>query len=249
MPAPEESPNKTAFLNRVREALGRGEPMLHPPDHPPLRANAVRQQEKVRTVVARNKARRAQTLDRLARTAAAASWSVRRARDAEEAAEAVASIAQQTGAKSVIRSSEDVFKRVDVDSALRSVGAAPAILASGRSRRRGQLRDMAFRADLGVAGVAYAVAETASCVIVPRRGVARLASLAPPSLALIVEPEQVLETLDDFFALTRLDRMQSRSRGPNYVNFISGPSRTADIEQTLTIGVHGPGDVHLIIIG
>ncbi len=249
MPAPEEHPNKAAFLKRVREALGRSEPVLHPPDHPPLRANAVRQQEKIRTVVARNEARRAQTLDRLAQTAAAASWSVRRARDAADAADAVAQIAQRTGAKNVVRSAEDIFKRVDVDGALRSVGASPAVLASGRSRRKDQLREAAFRADMGVTGVAYAVAETASCVVVPRRGVARLASLAPPSLALIVEPEQVLETLDDFFALTRLERMQSRSRSPNYVNFISGPSRTADIEQTLTIGVHGPGDVHLIIIG
>ena len=249
MPAPEEHPNKAAFLMRVREALGRSDPVLHPPDHPPLRANAVRQQEKVRTVIARNEARRAQTLDRLARTAAAASWSVRRARDAGDAADAVAQIARQIGAKSVVRSAEDLFKRVDVDGALRSVGASPAVLASGRSRRRSQLRETAFRADLGVTGVAYAVAETASCAVVPRRGVARLASLAPPSLALIVEAEQVLETLDDFFALTRLERMQSRGRGPNYLNFISGPSRTADIEQTLTIGVHGPGDVHMIIIG
>lgn len=249
MPAPEEHPNKAAFLRRVREALGRSEPVLHPPDHPPLRANAVRQQEKVRTVIARNAARRSQAVERLAQTAAAASWSVRRARDAADAANAVAQIAKQIGAKSVVRSAEDVFKRVDVDGALRSVGVSPAVLASGRSRRRSDLRETAFRADLGVTGVAYAVAETASCAVVPRRGVARLASLAPPSLALIVEAEQVLETLDDFFALTRLERMQYRSRGSNYLNFISGPSRTADIEQTLTIGVHGPGDVHLIIIG
>ncbi len=247
-PTPEEHPNKTAFLLRVREALGRTEPIVHMPDHPSLKANSTRQQEKVRTIVAKNAARRSQSLDRLARTASAASWNVRRAGDAEEAASIVAEIAQQSGVKNLVRSAEDIFKRVNIDTALRSVGVSPAILASGRSRSRGALRDMAFRADMGVTGVSYAIAETASCAVIPRRGVARLASLAPPRLVLLIESEQVVETLDDFFAITRLNRMQARGRAVNYFNFISGPSRTADIEQTLTIGVHGPGEVHMVIL-
>lgn len=248
-PAPEEHPNKAAFLLRVRSALGRSEPIVHTPDHPSLKANAARQQEKVRTILAKNEARRSQALDRLARTAAAASWNVRRVGDAEEAADTVAEIARQAGVKNLVRSAEDVFKRVNIDAALRATGVSPAVLASGRSRSREALRDMAFRADMGVTGVSYAIAETASCAVVPRRGVARLASLAPPSLVLLIEPEQVLETLDDFFAITRLNRMQARGRTANYFNFISGPSRTADIEQTLTIGVHGPGEVHMVILG
>ncbi len=248
-PTPEEHPNKAAFLQRVRGALGRSGPVVHMPDHPSLKSNAARQQEKVRTVVARNEARRSRTLDRLAQTAAAASWNVRRANDAEEAASIVAEIAQQSGVKNLVRSAEDVFKRVNIDATLRSVGVSPAILASGRTRSRGALRDMAFRADMGVTGVSYAIAETASCAVIPRRGVARLTSLAPPRLVLLIEPEQVLETLADFFAITRLNRMNARGRTANYFNFISGPSRTADIEQTLTIGVHGPGEVHMVILG
>ncbi len=249
MPAPEEHPNKAVFLQRVRSALGRSEPVAYPPDHPPLRANSTRQAEKVRTVLARNEARREQSIRRLAETAAAASWNVHRAGSAAEAASAVAGIARSGGHKSIVRSAEDVFTRIDLDSALRGVGASATVLASTRSRRRADLKAIAFRADMGVTGVAYAVAETASCAIIPRKGVARLASLAPPVLALIVEAEQVIETLDDFFALMRLNALQSRAHGPNYFNFISGPSRTADIEQTLTIGVHGPGEVHMIILG
>ena len=102
---------------------------------------------------------------------------------------------------------------------------------------------------MGVTGVGYAIAETASCAVIPRKGIARLASLAPSVLVLLIEAEQILENLDDFFAIIRLRRMESRSHGPNYYNFISGPSRTADIEQTLTVGVHGPGEVHMVIVG
>jgi len=247
-PAPEEHPNKAAFLQRVREALGRTEPVLHAPDHPPLTANSTRPAATVRTRAARNEAGRDQTGERLAGTAAAASGGVHRGHEAKGAAAAVAAIAQRAGAKSVVRSAEDIFKRVDIDAPLRSVGVSPIILAAGRSRRRSQLKEIAFRSDMGVTGVSYAIAETASCAVIPRRGVARLASLAPPVLVLIVEAEQVLESLDDFFAIARLHRMQARSHGPNYFNFISGPSRTADIEQTLTIGVHGPGEVHMVIL-
>ena len=253
MPTADEHANKAAFLERVREALGRSEPPPYPPDHPPLRANSTRQAEKVRTILARNEARRAQALDRLAETAAAASWNVRRVDDARGAAEAVAEAARAAGARSIVRTAEDIFSRVDVDAALRGVGATPVVLAAGRSRSRSRasLRETAFRSQMGVTGVSYAIAETASCAVIPRKGVARMASLAPPVLAVIVEAEQVLESLDDFFALMRHDAMQGRraGNGPAYYNFISGPSRTADIEQTLTIGVHGPGEVHMIIIG
>jgi L-lactate dehydrogenase complex protein LldG len=246
---PAEHPNKAAFLARVREALGRTEPILHTPDHAPLKSNQTRQEEKVRTVLARVAARRSVLCERLADVAARASWNVHRAATPDRAAEVLADIADGLKARHVVRTAEDVFTRVDVDGALRREGISPAILAAGRARRRSELKPMAFRADLGIVGVAYAIAETASCAVIQRKGVARLASLAPPVLAVVVEAEQVLESLDDFFAVMRLEYQKGRSHWAPYFNFISGPSRTADIEQTLTIGVHGPGQVHLVLVG
>ena len=248
MPTPVEDPNKAVFLERVRTALGRANPIIHTPDHPSLKATTLRQEEKVRTIQAKVIARRAQVVSRLSETATEASWSVHRASGPEQAAAIVADIAEHARAKNVIRSAEDIFKRVDIDASLRRKGVSPSVLAAGRSRRRSDLKRMAFGADLGITGVSYAIAETASCVVTPRKGVARMASLAPPVLVLLIDEEQVLETLDDFFAITRLQYQQNRGRSPNYYNFISGPSRTADIEQTLTIGVHGPGEVHMVLI-
>lgn len=249
MPTPDEHENKEAFLKRVREALGRSEPILHTPDHPSLKTTPPRQEEKVRTIQAKVEARRPQLIARLAETAEAASWNVHRVNTAEGAAATVAEIAGRAKAKSIIRSAEEVFSRVDVDGALRRRGLSWTVLASGGRRRRSDLKRLAFASDLGVTGVTFAIAETASCVITPRRGVARLTSLAPPTLVLVVEAEQVLESLDDFFAITRLGYQRDRGRSASYFNFISGPSRTADIEQTLTIGVHGPGEVHMVLVG
>jgi L-lactate utilization protein LutC len=249
MPTPVEDANKGAFIERVRAALGRTEPIAHTPDHVSLKTTMLRQEEKVRTIQAKAAARRSQSIAMLVENATAASWNVHRPSSGAAAAVTVAEIAQSVRAKHVIRSAEDIFKRVDVDATLRGAGITSTVLASGRSRRRSELQRLAFESDMGVTGVGYAIAETASCVVTPRRGVARLTSLAPPVIALIVEEDQVLETLDDFFAITRLELQHARGRTPNYFNFISGPSRTADIEQTLTIGVHGPGEVHMIIVG
>ena len=249
MPTPEEDPNKAAFIKRVRLALGRTEPIAHTPDHSALKTTMPRQEEKVRTIQAKVASRRGASVRRLIETATAASWNVHQVSGPEEAAAAVADIAQQLNAQHVVRSAEELFKKVDVDAALRRKGITSTVLATGRTRRRADLNRLAFEADLGVSGVTYAIAETASCAVTPHKGVARMTTLAPPAIALLVEADQVLENLDDFFALTRLQHQHLRGRAPNYFNFISGPSRTADIEQTLTIGVHGPGEVHMVIVG
>ena len=62
----------------------------------------------------------------------------------------------------------------------------------------------------------------------------------------LVRRGQVLASLDDLFAIRRLQFVEERM--PAYTNLISGPSRTADIEHTLVTGVHGPGDVHMILM-
>jgi L-lactate dehydrogenase complex protein LldG len=248
MPTPVEDPNKEAFLTRVRDALGRTSPIMITPDHPTLKTTLPRHEEKIRTTKARTEARRSQNIARLESTAIAASWHMHRASDAEIAANVVAEIASSIHAKNVVRTAEDIFKRVNTDATLRKRGVRSTVLASGRVRRKEDLKEIAFKADMGISGVEYAIAETASCAVFQRKGNARIATLAPPVLALIVEESKILETLDDFFAIVRFQFLTNRGRLPNYYNFISGPSRTADIEQTLTVGVHGPGEVHMILL-
>jgi L-lactate dehydrogenase complex protein LldG len=240
---------KKEFLQRVRSALGRTEPLRHMPDHPSLKMELPQQEQKVRTIQAKNEARRERLITGLLTRAEELGWRVNRVAGPEEAAQAVAEIARDAGAKKAARSAQDIFKRVDVDGFLRKVGINPLVLASGRTRHRNQLKPLSFDAEVGITGVDYAIAETGSCVVIPRKGLSRMVSLAPPVYIALVEPEQVVESLDDVFAMRRMEYLQNKGRDANYMNFISGPSRTADIEMTISIGVHGPGQVHLIMIG
>ena len=119
--------------------------------------------------------------------------------------------------------------------------------ARGDSQREALRNDIA-RADMGITGVDYAIAETGTCVLVPRQGVSRLVSVLPPVHIAVIEAHQVYETLDDLFALRRLAFMEGQGDMGSYLSLITGPSRTADIEQTLVTGVHGPIVVHMVIL-
>ena len=64
---------------------------------------------------------------------------------------------------------------------------------------------------------------------------------------MFVERGQVLPSLDELFTLRRDDFV--RGDFGSYMNLITGPSRTADIEYTIVTGVHGPGEVHMVLVG
>jgi L-lactate dehydrogenase complex protein LldG len=69
-------------------------------------------------------------------------------------------------------------------------------------------------------------------------------SLLPETHIALVRVERLVATMEDAWQLLRTER----GTLPRSVNFISGPSRTADIEQTLTLGAHGPYRVHVMLV-
>lgn len=70
-----------------------------------------------------------------------------------------------------------------------------------------------------------------------------MVSLLPPVHIAVFRRERILTGLDEFFSLVPMPAERSSS-----TVFITGPSRTADIEQILVRGVHGPGEVHAIVL-
>jgi L-lactate dehydrogenase complex protein LldG len=108
--------------------------------------------------------------------------------------------------------------------------------------RPGQIAQL-DSASIGLTGVDAAIAETGSIVVVSGPGRPRLASLLTPVHIALVRHRDIVPSLR---GLVR-SRAALASAGSNVV-VITGPSRTADIEHTLSRGVHGPGEVHVILV-
>lgn len=110
-------------------------------------------------------------------------------------------------------------------------------------------RDTAASAEVGVTGVDWALAETGTLVLVSGRGRPRSTSLLPATHVAIFGRDRLIESLEQVgVMLEALHTDPARSMSGAVINFVTGPSRTADIELTLTRGVHGPKDVHAIFV-
>ncbi|ERI10613.1 LutC/YkgG family protein [Aneurinibacillus aneurinilyticus] len=100
-------------------------------------------------------------------------------------------------------------------------------------------------ADIGIAVVEYAIAHTGTVVAVSGAEQGRSVSLLPTVFIAILQAHDVKTKMGEVMKdLTR----RFGNQLPAGVHFISGPSRSADIENDLTIGVHGPGIVHALIL-
>ncbi|MDW8171075.1 MAG: lactate utilization protein [Anaerolineae bacterium] len=107
------------------------------------------------------------------------------------------------------------------------------------------LRDDPAR--VGLTGVQAALASTGSLIVTSGAGQARQASLLPPVHLAIVRTEQIVADLEGWFALRRAEGLDAFRQWANVV-IITGPSRTADIAMELILGMHGPREVHVIVI-
>lgn len=97
---------------------------------------------------------------------------------------------------------------------------------------------------VGVTGVAHAIAETGTLVFASQPDQPSNMHLLPETHVAIVRESQIVHTMEDVF-----ERMRQKSeKMPRALNLVSGPSRTADIEQTLVLGAHGPYRVHVLLV-
>ncbi len=114
--------------------------------------------------------------------------------------------------------------------------AAAGLSVEARAGRDGDL--------VGITGAYCAIAETGTLLTVSGPRTPATVSLLPETHVALVRADRIVRGMEEAWQLLRIEL----GAPPRAVNFISGPSRTADIEQTVTLGAHGPYRVHIVLV-
>ncbi|QIN84141.1 hypothetical protein GBA63_16930 [Rubrobacter tropicus] len=156
----------------------------------------------------------------------------------DEARDHVLSVVRERGANLLVRWDVEELEALGVDEPLGRAGVGVAVW-----RDLEDFREVAGKADVGLSTAAWAVAETGTLVLEGGPGMGRSVTLLPPTYVAVVRVDQILRTVPE--------AIEKYSGGPLPANvcFHTGPSRSGDIEMSLFVGMHGPGDVHVILVG
>jgi L-lactate dehydrogenase complex protein LldG len=108
---------------------------------------------------------------------------------------------------------------------------------------REELRGLCANCNYGISSADFGLSDTGSLVMISSPEEARMVSLLPPAHIAIVPSYKLLTGLDELYSLVPKPADRTSS-----MVLITGPSRTADIEQILVRGVHGPGEIHVVVV-
>jgi L-lactate dehydrogenase complex protein LldG len=218
---------RQAFLQRVRAALAEGN---QAPGAPELPARGSTGYQGAEDLVAR-----------FCQEFTNAGGQAHVVGDALSAVPLVRDLATRYGARRILLGEGIYLEPLHLGQALVGEGREIHLVQELAARAREEF----FHADLGISGVDYLIAETGSLVLGSRLGQPRSLSLLPPVHLALAHREQILPDLFDLF---EGPSALSPEGLPSNLALITGPSKTGDIELRLVTGVHGPGEIHVVLI-
>lgn len=151
--------------------------------------------------------------------------------------------------KSIVAWDHPLVNSLDLSSGLKPLGI-PVYFSEPQSGTGGRapFRRQAENALIGVTSADYGLAQSATLVMKTRVGQPRCVSLLPSIHIAVVRLEQVLADLNELYTLLKW-APDHRSEGlTDAMIFITGPSKTADIEATLVHGAHGPRELYIFVL-
>jgi L-lactate dehydrogenase complex protein LldG len=173
-----------------------------------------------------------------------------RCSDEEEALDTIRDILRQHSTTSVVAWDRDQFGLAGLDALLDNLGV---VVVDGRVAHTGDERAARLQAlepaQVCISGADVGIAESGSLLLLSGAGRGRMASLLAPVHIAVLRAEQLARGLGEALARIQEQHGPDIFADASNLTLITGPSRTADIELTLTLGVHGPREIHVVLIG
>jgi len=250
---------RPAFLDRIRSALDR--PERKPIPSRTLFPESPSRDESRRLAAWQNRSReeQAELLDTLVENAREVNLEVVPAARIADIRTAVMNLVNEKSPewgkrKSVAAWRHPLIEAMGIDAALSELDipvvypeTGPSPLRPPEAGSRGsRIMHAVTQAFIGITAADFCIADTATLVMKTRPGHARMISLLPTIHVAVIQQNRLLRDLRELYTLLRWHPVH---RGlSNCTTFITGPSKTADIEATLVHGAHGPREVHLFVL-
>jgi L-lactate dehydrogenase complex protein LldG len=245
---------QTAFIHNIRKALKH----THA-DDTRLEGLIQSSPEKAdKTVLSQIRDRdhkaRLKLLERLIQIGQSLNVAVTAAQTAASISESIREIAKNSDAewgdqKSVVAWNHPLINRLELSAALEPLNIpvhVPQTPADGSENS--PFRSQAETAMIGVTTADFGLAATATLTMKTRKGQPLYVSLLPSIHIAVIRLDQILSNLKELYTLLKWDPDQQKEGITNTMTFITGPSKTADIEATMVHGAHGPREVHIFVL-
>ncbi len=194
-------------------------------------------------------------LERLIETGKSVNVDVIAEKDAVSAATSISKIAAHKSAewgerKLVVAWDHPLVKSLSPSTRLRPLDIPVYLpdIEPGRADHQEAFRKHAESAFIGITSADYCIAETATLTMKTRLGQPRCVSLLPSIHIAVIRLDQILTNLNELYTLLKWDPLEQAEGLTRCMTFITGPSKTADIEATLVHGAHGPRELTLFVL-
>ncbi len=265
---PMKTSGQKDFIHRIKKALGHpSDERVRPADDRMRRADLfdLPMSEEDRIILQgigdRTAAQKQKLLITLTEAAKPINLNVIALADESAVTAAIVELVQQKepewgGQKSVVCWKHALIERLNLADSLKRL-KVPVYSAeggdAGRSEdvppeNRKQFRQQVIASYIGLTAADFCMADTATLVMRTRPGQARSVSLVPSIHIAVIGIDQLVANLKELVAILKWDNRHQAEGLTNCMTFISGPSKTADIEATMVHGAHGPREVYIYVI-
>jgi L-lactate dehydrogenase complex protein LldG len=247
-----ENSNQKEFINTLKKALGKTTAVS--PEWTDLFDGDISAESQARLANVKNRsaADRKKLFETLIEAAGPINLKVIPCDDINVVTGAVATLVREKDpewgtVKSVVAWDHALVEQLNLSDAL-SEQKVPLYVTKAKAVDNENIRRQVVDAYIGITSADFCMADTATLVLRTRPGQARSVSLVPAIHVAVIHLDQIIADLKELFALLKWDPHERREGLTNCLTFISGPSKTADIEATMVHGAHGPREVHLFVI-